>query len=291
MEFREIEFFLALCDTHNFTKAAELCHVSQPALTKAIQRLEDKLGNSLIERGHGRFELTDLGRVMHPHFKRIDETRKAAKRAAQAVANKRPEPLDIGVMCTVGPTLISPAFASFQQEHPDIELLLHDVTDATGYELLRAGAIDCAIMGRLAVLDSEFGSVALYSEPMMLTMAEGHPLATKNEINLADINGCAYADRLACEFQTTFFQHLTERNLNVHSVIRSEREEWIQVAVAQGHGVSIMPLYSIVTPGIAARRITDMTVERQVECITVAGRTPSRSLKNLLAFLEAFRWS
>lgn len=290
MEFREIEFFLALCDTHNFTKAAEQCHVSQPALTKAIQRLEDKLGNRLIDRGQGQFELTELGRVMQLHFRRINETRNAAKRAAQAVLEHRPEPLDIGIMCTVGPSLISPALAGFQQKHPDIELLLHDVTDKTGYELLRAGAVDCAIMGRLDALIPEFEAVGLYLEPMVLTMAESHPLASKNEINLADINGHAYADRLACEFQTTFFELLANRDLNVHSVIRSEREEWIQVAVAEGHGVSIMPQYSVVTPGIAQRPITDMPVERSVDCVTVAARPASLSLKKLLRFLENYAW-
>ncbi len=290
MEFREISFFLALCDAHSFTKAAEACNVSQPALTKAIQRLEEKLGNSLILRGGGRFELTELGRVMHIHFKRIDETRKAARRAAQAISENRPEQLDIGIMCTVGPALIGPALAAFQQKYMDIELLLHDVTTSTGYELLRAGAVDCTLMGCLAPVTEEFTAVPLYAEPMVLAMTPGHPLASKSEIFLADLNGSTYADRLACEFQNTFFEILANRELNVQTVIRSEREEWIQVAVAHGHGLSIIPQHAIVTPGIISKRIVDMNVERQVECITMKEPPESESLKSLLGFLGDYRW-
>src|SRR5262245_47825542 len=72
MELHEIRYFLALCDTLNFTRAAEQCNVSQPALTRAIQHLEGKLGGPLVHRERANTHLTELGRIMRPYFQQID---------------------------------------------------------------------------------------------------------------------------------------------------------------------------------------------------------------------------
>ena len=71
MEIHQIRYFLAVADTLNFTKAAERCHVTQPALTRAIQKLEEELGGPLLRRERSLTHLTDLGRMMVPHLERV----------------------------------------------------------------------------------------------------------------------------------------------------------------------------------------------------------------------------
>ena len=71
MEIQEIRYFLALAETLNFTRAAEHCNVSQPALTRAIQHLEDKLGGPLVHRERSNTHLTELGRMMWPYFQQV----------------------------------------------------------------------------------------------------------------------------------------------------------------------------------------------------------------------------
>src|SRR5579871_6750840 len=68
MELFQVRYFLALTKTLNFTRAAETCHVSQPALTRAIQRLEEELGGPLLYRERSQTQLTALGRAMAPHL-------------------------------------------------------------------------------------------------------------------------------------------------------------------------------------------------------------------------------
>jgi LysR family hydrogen peroxide-inducible transcriptional activator len=75
MQFHQVRYFLAACDTLNFTRASEACNVSQPALTVAIRKLEDSLGGRLFVRDRGHLELTELGRLMRVHLGRIEETR------------------------------------------------------------------------------------------------------------------------------------------------------------------------------------------------------------------------
>jgi DNA-binding transcriptional LysR family regulator len=68
MELHEIRYFLAMCDALNFTRAAERCHVTQPALTRAIQKLEAEFGGLLFSRERNRVHLTELGRLVQPNL-------------------------------------------------------------------------------------------------------------------------------------------------------------------------------------------------------------------------------
>lgn len=83
MEMHQVRYFLAVSETLNFTRAAELCHVSQPALTKAIKRLEEELGGELFRRERNLTHLTDLGRLMKPHLETILRANEAARADAE----------------------------------------------------------------------------------------------------------------------------------------------------------------------------------------------------------------
>ena len=83
MEMQQVRYFVALAQTLNFTRAAEQCNVSQPALTRAIQQLEHELGGPLFHRERGNTHLSELGRMMLPYLQRSRKARaqRATKRA------------------------------------------------------------------------------------------------------------------------------------------------------------------------------------------------------------------
>ena len=82
MELHEIRYFLALSKTLNFTRAAEACNVSQPALTRAIQKMEDELGGLLFSRERNNTHLTELGRLLEPHLTEVLARTQMAKETA-----------------------------------------------------------------------------------------------------------------------------------------------------------------------------------------------------------------
>ena len=82
MEMQEIRYFLAMSRTLNFTKAAEECHVSQPALTRAIRKMEDELGGLLFSREPNNTHMTELGRLIEPHLTEIMAQAGEAKQTA-----------------------------------------------------------------------------------------------------------------------------------------------------------------------------------------------------------------
>src|SRR3569623_790767 len=100
MELHQIRYFLAVDDMLNFTRAAERCNVTQPALTRAIQKLEDELGGQLLRRERGLTHLTDLGQMMVPHLEQVLAGSEAARSTARGLLKLEQAALRLGVMCT-----------------------------------------------------------------------------------------------------------------------------------------------------------------------------------------------
>src|SRR5688500_352987 len=107
MEMQQVRYFVALAGTLNFTRAAERCNVSQPALTRAIQQLEHELGGPLFHRERGNTHLSELGRMMLPFLESIEQQAQAARDQARSVKKLDNLTLKIGAMCTIGPHLVA----------------------------------------------------------------------------------------------------------------------------------------------------------------------------------------
>ena len=114
MEMHQVRYFLAVADTLNFTRAAEQCHVSQPALTRAIQQLEEELGGLLLRRERRLTHLTDFGRLIEPHLRQLFADAEAAKTTAKRFLNMQAAELRLGVMCTIGPARFMGFLAAFR---------------------------------------------------------------------------------------------------------------------------------------------------------------------------------
>ena len=103
MEMHQIRYFLAVCDCLNFTRAAETCNVTQPALTRAVQKLEEELGGLLFRRERKYTHMTDLGHLVRPQLEAILAQSERAKSTAKSFLQLKDAPLKLGVMCTIGP--------------------------------------------------------------------------------------------------------------------------------------------------------------------------------------------
>ena len=290
MEFHQIRYFLAACNQMSFTRAAEACSVSQPALTVAIRKLEEELGGPLFYREGRSLSLTELGRAMRTHLSRIEETRAAAKQAAQSLVAQEMAMIDLGVMCTVGPGILGGAVAAWSERHRNVELVLHDVWGAKAQELLLTGAIDAALIGRRAPLPARFETWPLFCEPLVAAMAVSHPLAQAERLTIEMLEGQSYVDRLRCEFRQEFFDLVAGQGLAVEVAMRSEREDWIQAAIAEGRGVTIMPKQNVTQEGVTVRPIADLPIKRTVEIAAVRGRVRGEALEQFIADMVAMEW-
>jgi DNA-binding transcriptional LysR family regulator len=290
MEMHQIRYFLAVCGTLNFTRAAEQCYVTQPALTRAIQKLEEELGGLLFRRERHLTHLTDLGRLMRPQLEQIWQQTEAAKTTAQSFLKLEDATLNLGLMCTIGPLRAIGFLNSFWRDHPGIEVTLLEAVPGRLAELLHDGSLDVAVMAKADGFEERFDVVPLYREHFVLAFPAGHRFEQQNAIRFNDVEGETYLRRINCEYR----DHLTDlgRELGVswRVAYRSEREDWIQTMVMAGMGVCFMPEYSVVVPGLQTRRVIEPDVVREVSVVTVAGRRFSPAVAAFVRAIKAYPW-
>jgi len=126
MEMHQVRYFLAAARTLSFTRAAEECHVSQPALTAATKKLEAELGSPLFFREANRLQITAFGRQMTPLLEQISARTEAASAAAETFRLLRQQPMRLGVMPTLGPVRIAHFLSDFERAHPGVEVAVSE---------------------------------------------------------------------------------------------------------------------------------------------------------------------
>ena len=120
LQFYQVRYFLALARTLHFTRAAEQCNVTQPALTKAVQKLEQELGGALIHRERHLTQLTELGKMVLPTLEKIFAAAEAVRLQARGYQKKTIAPLKIGLVPSVSAALIAELLAELARIIPDL---------------------------------------------------------------------------------------------------------------------------------------------------------------------------
>ena len=289
MEMHQVRYFLAACETLNFTRAAEACHVAQPSLTKAIQKLEQELGGPLFRRERNRTHLTDLGRLVRPHLERMVESARVATAEAEGFHSLERAGLKLGVMSTINPQRLIPFFDQLRRRLPDLDLELEEARGRDLVERLLEGALDVALIG-LPHYPERLDSLPLFRERYTIAFRKGHRFESMTTVPLSELDREDYVLRSHCEFS----DHVDAMGLEMktNTVVRysSEREDWVQAMVLAGLGCSVMPEFLPAMPGLTTRILTEPDVERCVSLVTVSGRRYSPSVEILLHTAERFDW-
>jgi len=185
MELRHFRYFLAVAEALNFTKAAALLRVAQPALSRRVQDLEDEIGVDLLKRSPRGVVLTAEGKLF------LDKTRHILKLADESVeqvrALARGEEGELHMGYAPAPTveILPPALAAFQKAFPRVRVLLHDFSEQELIDGLRNGRLELALMPRGAGPQSvglEFETLRSY--PICVAVAPKHRFARLKTITL-----------------------------------------------------------------------------------------------------------
>ncbi len=286
MEMHQIRYFLAVCDTLNFTRGATACNVSQPALTRAVRALEDELGGGLFNRERNNTHLTELGNLMRPYLAEVYAQATAAKAQADKFGRLDGVRLKIGAMCTIGPALISDLLIAYSAAHPGVEIEI--VADAGRVidAALRRGDIEVALYGLPEELDDQFHVMPLYRESFVIVVNRHHRLANVAEARAGDLDGERYVSRANCEFYDYAGRILIAAGSTLNRVFSSERDDWVQGMIAAGLGLGLFPELSVTAPELLARPLVDPEIRRTINLVTARGRPHSPAVG---AFLQAAR--
>jgi len=290
MEMHQVRYFLAAAKALSFTRAAEVCHVSQPALTTAVKKLEAQLGSPLFHREGRHIALTAFGRRMQPHLGQIVEQAKAAESLAKDFRLLDQVPVRLGVMSTIGPMRLAGLLAAFEQQSPGVDTTVRDGAPEALAAQLDADELDMAILNPLDGLGENYRAEPLYTERYMVLLPPEHPLRERNALALSDLSEQPYVDRLSCEMREMVMGVCDEMGVKLYARFRSEREDWVQAMVMANVGFAFMPEYSVTHPDSIRRPLADPVVERTISLITVPGRKHSAPVAAFIRTIRGHRW-
>jgi LysR family transcriptional regulator, hydrogen peroxide-inducible genes activator len=283
LEMSQIRYFRALVEELNFTRAAERCKVSQPALTRSIRLLEQEFGGTLFNRERNETHLSELGRIVKPHIDEIYEQARLAAQGAQQFASLEQAQLRLGVMCTVAPRDLIQLIAGVRTRHPGIRVELVNSTAPELDEALRGGKFEIAILCKAEDdHDSSFHYQALFREQFVIATSLDHPFARKDFVRVSDLGNEPYLRRINCEFGEIAGRVFRANGCKVETVYKSDRDDWILAMAAAGMGFSFLPRYCADHPGVIVRPLVDPEFWREVSLVTVRGRQHSPAVGALV---------
>jgi DNA-binding transcriptional LysR family regulator len=187
MELRQLEYFVAVAEDANFTRAAQRVHVSQSGVSAQIRQLERDLGAPLIDRSGRVATLTGAGAAALPHARAALAAAAAVRQAVDDVTGLLSGRIVVGMVtaCTIAP--LFDALGAFHLAHPGIEIALVEGNSDWLIERVRTGGADLALIGAAGAPPGGLDALTIVSEGLVAAVPPGHPLAGREAATLAEV--------------------------------------------------------------------------------------------------------
>jgi LysR family transcriptional regulator, carnitine catabolism transcriptional activator len=275
---RQLEAFLAVARTLNFSAAAAQVHLSQPALSAAIKKLEDTVGAKLFDRDTRNVALTPVGKEMLGVADRLLTDFDGAFEGVLAFLGGKRGRLAVACAPSVAAGFLPEVVAAFQRSHPDVALQVSDRVSDECLALLRDGKVDLALVPKEKD-DPEFEYRELFRDQMVLVCRADHALAARKTVtwrSLLPYSHIAFRPSGAV-------RHLVEAafaglNAKLRPVFEVDQVGTMVGFTANGLGVCVLP-YSLVQQlrlePLVFRRILSPELRRSICLTTLKSRTPS----------------
>ncbi len=239
MDLEQLRHFLKVAELRNFTRAADLVGLSQPALSRSIARLETELGQPVFERQSRHLTLTEAGELL-------------LGRAQQILALVEDTQLEIGddgqsgrvrvaAIPTIAPFFLPELLKRFRAGFPHASVIVQEDTTDKLLQKLSDGEVDVAIMARpfeARSLDIE----DLFEEELLLVLPTDHPLCGKPQIRIGDIESLPFVllgeAHCLTDNVLSFCRHKAFQPLAIE---RTSQLATVQELVSLNHGVSLIP--------------------------------------------------
>lgn len=239
IELHLLEQFVAVAREKNFTRAAAELNLSQSALSRAIQKLEDQLGQPLFERHPREVILTDQGELLLVRAKEILKlVEDTLSELAEASRRGR---IRLGAIPTIAPYFLPGLLSSFAEKHPEISVIVQEDTTEDLIKRCNHGEIDLAILA-LPIIAKRLEIEPLFDEDLLLVMPVGHPLEKAKKIIAADVDGYPFVmlNEAHC-LSETIASFCRKQSVQPVTIERTSQLATVQELVTLNHGVSIVP--------------------------------------------------
>ena len=224
----------------SFSRAAEELFVSQPAVSKHIRQLEQKIGLGLIRRRRGKFDLTETGEILFKHTHKICSNLLEIENALSILKKDHHGVLKIGTTESYSKCLMPKLLSGFQTSHPSIKITLEVGNSEEIQKSLLDYKNDLGLIG-LVKASSRFESVPFLREELVIIVSPKHPLGKRKAVSLKEIEGYPFIIRAkGSTTRRILSQAFEELDIHPSLLIETGSSEFIKQWVSEGKGVSII---------------------------------------------------
>jgi DNA-binding transcriptional LysR family regulator len=241
MELIQLKYYVAIADALSFTRAAELLHISQPALSYQMKRLETELGTRLFDRGHPKISLTPEGEIFLPLAQAVLFRAHEAVRVLREHMGVEAGEVRMGCNTSVGAYLVPSLLASFRRSFPRVRVQLIEDGDLALQTGVFEGTMDFAVVtapGSPRTLDV----TPLATEDLLLVVPPGHRFAGRPTIRLGELSYEQFVLPTNSFNMTTQLIDACRRvGFEPRVAYQTGSLESVKNFVRQGLGVSVLP--------------------------------------------------
>jgi DNA-binding transcriptional LysR family regulator len=245
IELRHLRYFIAVAEELNFGRAAQKLQITQPSLSRQIQKLEQELAVKLFERLPSQIQLTQAGELFLIEAQQILAKVQQGIKVAQRASRGEIGQLKIGFQGSAVYDLIPNSIRAFRESFPNVDAIVQQMVTSEQISAIENNQLDLGFVvppinhGKLIV-------ETIFQEPVIVVLPENHPLAVKTEITITDLGDepliLASRDR-SCGLFEEIFNLYYQAGLRPN-VIYAAREMQVMLGfVAAGMGISLLPTY------------------------------------------------
>ncbi len=285
MNFQHLRFAISVAETGSFTRAADLCCVTQPALSNAVGQLEEELGGRLFDRTTRSVTTTEFGAIMVEKMRDVVNARQSLLSCASDFLTRDDKVVRIGLSPLISSDF-SKAMLARAVQH-DLELVLTEMNKADIGPALQSGTIDFGLCPSPQV-GTNLQSAKIYSEPLFVVTDQSNAGALESS-SLTDVaerkmllvpDDCGLSDTVRFLFQE---QNLELDAYEGRALAYHVLENWAHLGI----GVTILPASQVTKPEFASplRSATDNIVSIQFDAYWMASQEQRKSFGTIISCL------
>jgi DNA-binding transcriptional LysR family regulator len=292
VELHQIRYFLALARSLNFTRAAEQCNVTQPALTKAIQKLELELGGVLIHRERQLTQLTDLGKLVLPSLERAFMAAESVRASAEEFQRREIAPLKLALASCISASILEGPLTEIAKFMPGLQVELIEAEPGEIDEMLLSGAINAAITGDDTGGPSlRIDHWALFEERFSVLTPRSSRYAERPELSIDTLAQATWLERVGCEGGARLWRGLFAETVEPKIGHRGRHLAHLQYMVSAGLGLMLWPEHAPHLDSLVVRQIEGDPLHRTIQLRVVQGRRYSPALEALVKIARVHDWT
>ena len=293
MDLAQLETFLSIAEEKSFSRAAEKMSRTQPALSIAIKRLEEELGETLFDRSSKSGTLTEAGRILLSYAQKMINLRDEAVEAVSELRGMFRGRLTIGANESTSLYLLPPLLLEYRKRHPSIKIEVYrNISERIPSEVLERN-LDFGFLSYDPLLPS-LESLEIYNDELVLVVPPKHRLTKQKVVTVRDLGSEQFvAHNVKTPARTRIFELFAQHRTPLNICVELATLDTIKDFVLRQVGIAILPRLAVrdelANGKLIELPVKGMRIEKMLRLVYRREQSLSHAAKSFLEIVRAHR--